>query len=174
VLSRSRMIDSLCRKVGLWRTGSNTRWQPRGFNWPTAPVFSFSCLRSCRPCPKRDENRIVYLACKSMVGIGFAHLSGLMDGTNLQIKMWNCVEIDKTKSRKRRRFLKRMKKRRIKKKCFGENLICCRKEPAEAKLLDAKKLVWSQVNPKLHRAELLLRESQTSGVEVRTFGLLGF
>jgi hypothetical protein len=44
----------------------------------------------------------------------------------------------------------------------------------EAKLLDAKKLVWSQVNPKLHRAELLLRESQTSCGKVRTFGLLGF
>ena len=45
---------------------------------------------------------------------------------------------------------------------------------AEAKLLDAKKLVWSQVNPKLHRAEHLLRESQTSCGKVRTFGLLGF
>jgi hypothetical protein len=40
--------------------------------------------------------------------------------------------------------------------------------------LDAKKLVWSQVNPKLHRGELLLRESQTSCGKVRTFGLLGF
>jgi hypothetical protein len=45
---------------------------------------------------------------------------------------------------------------------------------SEAKLLDAKKLVWSQVNPKLHHAELLLRESQTSCGKVRTFGLLGF
>jgi hypothetical protein len=44
----------------------------------------------------------------------------------------------------------------------------------EAKLLDAKKLVWSQVNLKLHRAELLLRESQTSCGKVRAFGLLGF
>jgi hypothetical protein len=46
--------------------------------------------------------------------------------------------------------------------------------PIEAKLLDAKKLVWSQVNPKLHRAALLPRESQTSCGDVRTFGLLGF
>jgi hypothetical protein len=45
---------------------------------------------------------------------------------------------------------------------------------SEAKLLDAKKLVWSQVNPKLHHAELLLRESQTSCGEERTFGLLVF
>jgi hypothetical protein len=44
----------------------------------------------------------------------------------------------------------------------------------EAKLLEAKKLVWSLVNPKLHRAELLVRESQTSRGEVRKFGLLGF
>jgi hypothetical protein len=44
----------------------------------------------------------------------------------------------------------------------------------EAKLLDAKKLVWSEVNPKWHRAELLLRESRTSRGEVRNFGLLGF
>jgi hypothetical protein len=44
----------------------------------------------------------------------------------------------------------------------------------EANILDAKKLVWSQVNPKLRCTELFLLESQTSRGEVRNFGLLGF
>jgi hypothetical protein len=44
----------------------------------------------------------------------------------------------------------------------------------EANILDAKKLVWSQVNPKLRCTELSLLESQTSRGEVRIFGLLGF
>jgi hypothetical protein len=44
----------------------------------------------------------------------------------------------------------------------------------KANILDAKKLVWSQVNPKLPCTELFLLESQTSLGEVRNFGLLGF
>jgi hypothetical protein len=48
------------------------------------------------------------------------------------------------------------------------------KSISEANILDAKKLVWSQVNPKLRCTELFLLESQTSRGEVRNFGLLGF
>jgi hypothetical protein len=44
----------------------------------------------------------------------------------------------------------------------------------EANILDAKKLVWSQVNLKLRCMELFMLESQTSRGEERNFGLLGF
>jgi hypothetical protein len=44
----------------------------------------------------------------------------------------------------------------------------------EANILDAKKLVWSKVSPKLRCTELFLLKSQTSRGEVRNFGLLGF
>jgi hypothetical protein len=54
----------------------------------------------------------------------------------------------------------------------GQNLLLFL--DSEANILDAKKLVWSQVNPKLCCTELFLIESQTSRGEVRNFGLLGF
>jgi hypothetical protein len=51
-------------------------------------------------------------------------------------------------------------------------LIYLKTTVSEANILDAKKLVWSQVA--LRCTELFLLESQTSRGEVRNLGLLGF